>query len=545
MDATATDTTERGALAKHRILLELGQGGMSNVYLAVARGPGNFHKILVLKVLRADLAEDEAFRTMALGEAKIAARLNHPNVVQTYEVLNEGDRPVIVMEYLEGQSLSSVLAKTRDGTFTLAMGLQVLVDALAGLHHAHELSDYDGKPFGLVHRDFTPQNIFLGYDGHVKIIDFGIARTDVAEGDETRAGTIKGKVRYMSPEQIIGTPAVDRRADVFAAGMVLWELATGKSPWEGEAEIAIINHVINNELPSMGALAPEVPPEIARICTKAIQFDREDRYATAAAMEADLERVLAEMDERVLPRDLGGVVSEHFREARATTKRVIEEQLAKWERGDETLVHQILPLVDSIRPTKPRGTSVAPAPVPAHAGLRPLLRAALLAFTVAVVIGLALLLRRHRESAQMLPPTSTVVPSVTAPLQAPSTPTSTASVPEERQVEIDVRATPASAILYFDDQALPRNPATWMRKADGTRHTVRAEARGYLPRAVEIVVDQGANLVISLDRAPTSPSHPPAVAAGSASHPTSGSTDCTPPFYIDTSGIKKFKPQCL
>src|SRR5580658_10632587 len=140
MAAIASETERRSGLAKHRILVELGQGGMSNVYLAVARGPADFHKLVVLKILRADLAQDEAFRTMALNEAKIAARLNHPNVVQTYEVLNEGERPVIVMEYLEGQSLSNVLAKTRDGSFTLAMSLQVMVDALSGLQHVHDLA---------------------------------------------------------------------------------------------------------------------------------------------------------------------------------------------------------------------------------------------------------------------------------------------------------------------------------------------------------------------------------------------------------------------
>src|SRR5882672_1439401 len=166
----ATTSSERdgpGGLGKHTILVELGRGGMADVYLAVARGPADFHKLVVLKRLRADLAQDPSFREMALGEARIAARLNHPNVVQTYEVLSDGERPVIVMEYLEGQSLSSVLGRVRDGMFSIALRLRVLADALAGLHHAHQLTDFDGQAFGLVHRDFTPYNIFLGYDGHV------------------------------------------------------------------------------------------------------------------------------------------------------------------------------------------------------------------------------------------------------------------------------------------------------------------------------------------------------------------------------------------
>jgi serine/threonine protein kinase len=424
MDAKTTETTTEGsALAKHRVLLELGQGGMSNVYLAVARGPADFHKLVVLKVLRADLAQDEAFRTMALAEAKIAARLNHPNVVQTYEVLNEDERPVIVMEYLEGQSLSSVLAQTGDGTFTLAMALQVLVDALSGLHHAHELSDYDGKPFGLVHRDFTPQNIFLGYDGHVKIIDFGIARTALAHGDETRAGTIKGKVRYMSPEQILGTPAVDRRADIFAAGMVLWQLTAGELPWKDASEIAIINHVINNELPSMPVLAPGVPAEIPRICSKAILFDREKRYATAAEMAADLENVLSKMNPRVLPRDVGRVVCEHFREARASTKRSVEEQLAKWERGEATLVRLSVP-GDLVSLPAAEDTNAAQRP-PDHARARVLFRGALLVVTLVGVVVLALMVRHHRERAAEALPITAPLPSLTAPVQPSSAATAT------------------------------------------------------------------------------------------------------------------------
>jgi serine/threonine-protein kinase len=533
MSAIPTETTRQSGLAKHRVLLELGQGGMSNVYLAVARGPGDFHKLVVLKVLRADLAQEEAFRTMALCEAKIAARLNHPNVVQTYEVLNEGERPIIVMEYLEGQSLSNVLSRVRDGTFTLAMTLQVLIDALSGLHHAHELSDYDDEPLGLVHRDFSPHNIFLGYDGHVKIIDFGIAKTKLADFD-THSGGIKGKVRYMSPEQIIGTPAVDRRADIFAAGMVLWELVTRESSWKGESEITIINHIINNEIPSMRGVAPDVPEDIERICTKAIQFDREDRYATAAEMAAEIEEALAKLNERVLPRDLGRVVSTHFGEVRAATKRVIEEQIAKSERAEENSELFSIPMLKL-------GRTAALSP----SGRKrpgPLVWVALVAVFTAALVALALSFGHRANNAAAAQP----VPSLAASAQASASPSSVAPQPPvERQVEIDVHATPASAVIYFDDERLPNNPATTMRTADGTPHTVRAEAKGYLSRAVQIVVDRGADLVLKLDRAPPAPSHPISASTGSGRGPSPSAPDCSPPYYVDVDGIKKFKPQCL
>jgi serine/threonine-protein kinase len=513
---------------------------MSNVYLAVARGPGDFHKLVVLKVLRADLAQEEAFRTMALCEAKIAARLNHPNVVQTYEVLNEGERPIIVMEYLEGQSLSNMLLRVRDGTFTLAMTLQVLIDALSGLHHAHELSDYDDEPLGLVHRDFSPQNIFLGYDGHVKIIDFGIAKTKQADFD-THSGGIKGKVRYMSPEQIIGTPAVDRRADIFAAGMVLWELVTRESSWKGESEITIINHIINNEIPSMRWLVPDVPDDIERICAKAIQFDREDRYATAAEMAAEIEQALAKLNERVLPRDLGRVVSTHFGEVRAATKRVIEEQIAKSERAEENSELFSIPMLKlgSTSSQVVRTAAISPS---ARKKPGPLVWVALVALSAAALVALALSFNHRPNNAEAVPP----VPSFAASAQASSSPSSLAPPPTgERQVEIDVHATPVSAVIYFDDERLPNNPAITMRTADGTLHTVRAEARGYLSRAVQIVVDRGADLVLKLDRAPPGPSHPISASTGSGPGPSPSAPDCNPPYYVDVGGIKKFKPQCL
>jgi serine/threonine-protein kinase len=537
MDARPIETTQRTGLAKHRVLLELGQGGMSNVYLAVARGPGDFHKLVVLKVLRADLAQDEAFRTMALGEAKIAARLNHPNVVQTYEVLDEGERPVIVMEYLEGQSLSSVLSRTRDGTFTLAMALQVLVDALAGLHHAHELSDYDGKPFGLVHRDFTPQNIFLGYDGHVRIIDFGIAKTEQIDSD-SRTGTIKGKVRYMSPEQMLGAPPIDRRADIFAAGMVLWELATRESPWKDASEIAIINHVINNELPSMRSLVPSVPDEIERICARAIQFDREDRYATAAEMAAAIEHVLATLNERVLPRDVGRVVSEHFDDVRTETKRVIEEQLAKSEQEGEMRTLLAVPMLNLRGPSGHVGTTLSPAAVPDKR--RRLIRRASVAIgSVGIAVVLLLSLRHHRGGMETAAKVPSIAPSTQASSSAPTPP----SAP--RQVEIAVRTLPPSASIYFDDDLLPSNPAIVIRIADGSLHVVRAEAQGYQARAIEIVLDKGADLVIRLDRAAPAPGHPLSTPTGSARASSPSAKDCNPPYYVDAKGIKKFKPRCL
>jgi serine/threonine protein kinase len=517
-------------VAKHRILVELGQGGMAHVYLAVAQGPGDFHKLVVLKALRPELAQDATFRDMAVSEARIAARLNHPNVVQTYEILNDEGRPVIVMEFLEGQSLSTVLARAREGTFPLDIRLRVLADALTGLHHAHELSDFDGLPFGLVHRDFTPQNIFVGYDGHVKVLDFGIAKT-LASANETRTGTIKGKVRYMAPEQIVGTQPLDRRADIFSAGMVLWQLSTGELPWSDQADITIINRIINGELPSINDIAPDVPKDVARIFVKATEHERGDRYATAADMVADIEQVLASLDSRVGARDIGAVVLDNFGEARAAMKKTVSNI------DDETAAPIAVP---QLRPPTPSQRTIAE-----RAGGRRWSLWWSLGVAAIGVAGAAVLLfgRRERDHG----PSAVATPADPA-MTASSVPETASAAPSPRDhalVEIRVRAIPSSAVLFFDDERLAGNPAVITRTADESLHTVRAEARGYATRAVQIGVDNGVDLVLTLDRAPNVRARPPTPRTAPPARSSEASPDCTPPFYIDEHGFKKFKPECI
>ena len=207
---------------------------MADVFLAVQSGPtgSGFQKLMVVKRLRQNLADEPEFVAMLVDEARIAARLNHPNVVQTNEVGELNGQYFIAMEYLDGQPLHRIqhrnAQRQKDGAtapFSKDLQYVVLLDVLAGLHHAHELLDYDGTPLQIVHRDMTPHNIFVTYEGQVKVVDFGIARA-VGRSAETRQGIIKGKVRYMAPEQAIGHN-VDRRADVFAIGIILWEVASG------------------------------------------------------------------------------------------------------------------------------------------------------------------------------------------------------------------------------------------------------------------------------------------------------------------------------
>jgi len=322
--ATGLEPSERH-VGKYRILSELGRGGTATAYLAVARGQG-VHKLVVLKALLPEFAADPVALSMFLDEARLAAQLNHANIVQTYEIGSEGGRNVIVMEYLEGQSLSRILRYgERSGEpMPIAMQLRILATALEGLHYAHELPGYDGTPLLLVHRDVSPQNVFVTYDGQVKLLDFGIAQA--VTSSDPGAGLIKGKIAYMAPEQMLGE-SVDRRADVFSVGCMLWAVAAGSKLWNDTPEAQIVRRVTRGEIPSPKSVNPHCPEELERITLRALAFDPGERYATALDMQTDIERY-AEALTPIKQREIGRFVSHLFSSARAKLRDSIERQVA-------------------------------------------------------------------------------------------------------------------------------------------------------------------------------------------------------------------------
>jgi serine/threonine protein kinase len=324
--ASATLVSTPQQLGRYRIIAELGQGGMAEVFLTMVAGPSGsgFSKLAVVKRLRPNLVEDPDFVAMLVDEARISARLSHPNVVQTLEVGVENEEYFLAMEFLDGQPMHRIqrrVARTK-AAFSEEMAFLVVIDTLAGLHHAHELADYDGTPLNIVHRDVTPQNIFVTYDGTVKVVDFGIAKA-AGRVQETKAGIVKGKVRYMSPEQAVGGE-VDRRSDIFAAGVLLWEAATGMRFWRGEDDMTIVQRLVAGTYDASPRSAkPTVAPEIDAICRKAMSFNKEDRYATADELRTDIESFLGG---RIVSarRKLGAAVSEMFASERTQVRQVIE-----------------------------------------------------------------------------------------------------------------------------------------------------------------------------------------------------------------------------
>lgn len=316
-------------LGKYRLLAELGHGGMAQVFLALSKGVAGFNKLVVIKQIHAELAEDPDFVRMFLDEARLAARLNHPNVVQTNEVDQDGRRYFIAMEYLEGQTLNRVFNRMGRDPKLLPLGhrLRLVADSLAGLHYAHELKDYDGKPLGVVHRDMTPHNIFVTYNGVVKVVDFGIAKA-LNSSSQTQSGVLKGKVSYMAPEQARGE-RVDRRADLFSVGMILWQVATGKRLYRDLPELAVIQKICNGDVPKVGTVAPFVPPPLQSIIDKALAPERDDRYATALELQNEIEGFLDQIGARISTRDIGELVAKHFAEERSEIQGIVDEQLRR------------------------------------------------------------------------------------------------------------------------------------------------------------------------------------------------------------------------
>jgi eukaryotic-like serine/threonine-protein kinase len=308
------------------LLAQLGTGGMADVFLAMRRGFGGFAKLVVVKRLRPSADHDVA--AMFVDEARLAGRLNHPNVVQTFHCEN-GE---LEMEYLDGQTLHRILRRAKKAGRALDAGFAMLVirDILAGLHYAHELEDFDGSPLHIVHRDVSPQNVFVTYDGEVKLIDFGIAKT-ADQSQVTQVGIVKGKTRFMAPEQARGW-FIDRRVDIFATGILMWELLTGERYWGKGSETDVLRRLTSGDLPPAPAsVNPEIDPELSRICARALAFEASDRYADAAAFLADLEPAMPSQGNAA--QRGGELVAELFAEDQRTLRAVIEKALARGQVG--------------------------------------------------------------------------------------------------------------------------------------------------------------------------------------------------------------------
>ncbi|WP_394822241.1 serine/threonine-protein kinase [Pendulispora albinea] len=272
------------ALERYTLFRELASGGMATVYLARIHGAAGFGRTVAIKRLHPHLASDEELVTSFVDEARLAACIHHPNVVPTLDVVARDGELFLVLEYVTGESLAGLLrASAKLGeTIPVPISLFIATGMLNGLHAAHEAKDEKGDPIHLVHRDVSPQNIIVGIDGIARVLDFGIAKAANRLSQSTNGGVLKGKIPYMASEQLVGV--VTRQTDIYSAGVVLWEMLTGRGLFRGENGLQLMNSIMWGEVAPPSSINPKVPPEVDWITMKALARNPRDRFATAHQM---------------------------------------------------------------------------------------------------------------------------------------------------------------------------------------------------------------------------------------------------------------------
>jgi serine/threonine-protein kinase len=510
-------------LGKYRLVATLGQGGMGTVYLALASGLGQFRKVLVVKELRQDLTRNAGFVSMFMDEAKLTARLDHPNVVQTFEAGEENERYYLAMEYLDGQPLSALIDRLADSNgLPLWVHIQILCEVLAGLHYAHELPDYDGTSLGVVHRDVSPQNVFVTYHGQVKVVDFGVAKAAGAS-TLTDPGVFKGKFAYAAPEQVLGRP-VDPRTDVFAVGVMLWEAITGRRFSPPLATPTAFRDRTGGREPRIHDLQGEVDPLLAEICDRALAVDPDVRFPTANAFRAALQEFLSLSGVRVEAPEIGQFMRDVFARERRDVHMLIERAMKHGgasessvealpfmnfdDPSEATAVADLSSLVDvsherddekiragyahsKVTLMKPHTSASAPAmPIveidapeaPPASRIPNRWLIASMALSGMSMVGLVAVLLTHRS---VQPSAAAAAPQPTAHATAPAAPA--AAIPRPAAAVTAPSAAPAQPTDALDESDFVRDPTTAraaQRSMPGRRY-----AR---PRAPEMKAPEGA-----------------------------------------------------
>ncbi|HET6346597.1 MAG TPA: serine/threonine-protein kinase, partial [Myxococcota bacterium] len=299
---------------KYLLLERINVGGMAEVFKAKAFGVEGFERILAIKRILPNMADDEEFINMFIDEARIAVQLSHANVVPIYELGKFENQYYIAMEYVPGRDLRQVLDRfrKRDETLPIPAAAFITAKICEGLDYAHRKADASGRPMNLIHRDVSPQNILMSYEGAVKITDFGIVKAEDS-ASKTQAGVLKGKFGYMSPEQVRGLE-IDRRSDIFAVGILLYEMVTGKRLFIGESDFSTLEKVRNAEVVPPSQHNPAVTEALEAVMLKALARERDERYGSAAELHDDLQQFLIEDNTVFTSKRLAALMKEEYSE---------------------------------------------------------------------------------------------------------------------------------------------------------------------------------------------------------------------------------------
>jgi serine/threonine protein kinase len=532
-----------------RPLIELGRGGMARVYLAEKTTRG-LRRLVVLKILEPTFATDPEMRAAFRREAEVCARLNHPNIVQVFEVVEEASSPIMVMEYVEGVSLSQVVTRT-EHRLPLRMHVHVIMQILAGLQYFHELRGDDGNPLHAIHRDVSPQNVLVMHEGAVKVLDFGIAKVHgTADADATRAGVIKGKLNYMPPEQLLGDTSIDRRADIFPVGVMLWEAFARRRLWEGWEQQNIMKALMNGPMPSIREVCPWISEEMEQVIMRATAAKREDRFATALEMQLALEECMPALGGAVQQRELASFMESEFGEWRRDRQRLVDAEVRKPGIALESVLEVSEIEEISFEDERSQRSQLKSRIEESSLAARP--RWPLWALVGAALVAVGLLVWRFSA----------------APPRPVDSPTAT-----KHQVRLQVVASPMEAEILLDGKSVGQNP--WHAELDSAARKARIEVRaaGYATSVREVDLTQDADLSVRLEplpapAAPAAPHVPEAESHGSktdsAKHSprsseksvgvrlvpkpaviASPARNCSPPYVLDADGVKTYKPECL
>jgi hypothetical protein len=458
-------------IGRYEILGPLATGGMAEILLARLVGPSGFERIVVLKRILPHFASSSAFVKMFLDEARIAAAIRHANVVDVHELGHEGSELYLAMEYLEGESLAGLQRRLRARGERLppAIAAYVVAAACAGLHAAHELNDAEGRPLELVHRDVSPQNLFVGYDGSVKVLDFGIALAR-DRLTETETGALKGKIGYMSPEQVAAEP-LDRRSDVFALGIVLYECLTARRLFRRESQVETIRAIAEQPIQRPTTIDPDVPPALEAVAMRALERDRVQRYASAADMRRALIDAMRVVDPERIPQDALAEIMQ-----RAFPERMHEKSamLSRVRAGSAPVALPVadvdvdieIPVVEAATVTEPRPRA------PRRTGIA-------IAITL-VSVALAGIL-----AANLGPPPSSVAPVV---------------VPET--IRASIVTTPPGATVRIDGELVGATPWEGPLVSRTNTRVVSLVHEGYATRETRVAGDRDLTLRETLDAIP-------------------------------------------
>lgn len=489
---------------------------MASVHLARTIGTGGFGRTVAIKRLHPHLASDPEFVEMFLDEARLASRIHHPNVVSTLDVVNDDGELLLVMDYVLGESWWHILRAATEGERAISLDIvsAVIGGMLNGLHAAHEARSESGEPLEIVHRDVSPQNVLVGADGMVRVVDFGVAKA-ISRLHSTREGELKGKLRYMSPEQL-RREKVDRRADIYAAAVVLWESLTGSRLFMSDDTAGTVAAVLLSDVPRPSSLRPEIPPALDDLVMRAIANVPDVRPQTALEFTAALEAAVPPAPTRAVADFVGSVVGDRLDARRKLVAEVESTPSGRLEIPPHSQAAPMTPAdrralaaadtavsivaVPPARSDEPTEIGAPPALARPKTGKRRIVTGLLLAMATAGGAGLYVWGARSPAPARLAAPTE----------GAGST---SAANPSASAISIAAETPPVPAVTL----------------------AVRSTSTGSATRSSSSAPQPPVHRV---------PSHRPP--APSAARPTAApSDDCNPSFTLDANGVKRFKPGCL